>query len=182
LFHNTETWLKERPEICFKFNYNAAYSEYTNETPIPVITGAPGTISSLNKKYPDHITVKHDTKELQSTTTMGTEHILLKVRMLKYKTFVMGNNITLTTYCNHRTAATIYTLETWFVSISLCTHWINNNNNNNKEHNSETISKYKNFKTKYSGQYPQVRKMKSNIRDILQSNEKIYWLVRILNN
>jgi len=109
--------IKREDGKIFKMNYNrdAAYVEFTNETPIPVITGAPGTISSLIRKYPDHIPVKHDTKELQNTTTMGTEHILLKVRMLKYKTFIMGNNITLTTHCSHRTAATIYTLETWFV-------------------------------------------------------------------
>jgi hypothetical protein len=86
------------------YNGDVAYAEYTNETPIPVITGAPGTISSLIRKYPDHIPVKHDTEELQNTATMG---ILLKVRMLKYKTFIMGNDITLTTYCNHKTAATI---------------------------------------------------------------------------
>ena len=92
-----------------------------NETPTPVITGAPGTISTLIRKYPDHIPVKHDTKELQNTATMRTEHILLKVRMLQYKTFIMGNNSRpiWNTYCNHRTAATTYTLKTWFVSISL---------------------------------------------------------------
>jgi len=64
-----------------------------NETPIPVITGAPGTISTLIRKYPDHIPVKHYTKELQNTATMRTEHILLKVRMLYYKTFIMGNKL-----------------------------------------------------------------------------------------
>jgi hypothetical protein len=53
-----------------------------NETPIRVITGAHGTISTLVRKYPDHLPVKHDTKELQNTAAMRTEHILVKVRML----------------------------------------------------------------------------------------------------
>ena len=63
-----------------------------NETPISLVTGAPGTISTLIGKYPYNIPVNHDTKELENTATMGTEHILLKVRMLQYKTFIMGNN------------------------------------------------------------------------------------------
>jgi len=58
--------------------------EYTNETHT-IDMGAPGTISILFRKYPDHIPVKHDTKELQNTATMGNEHILLKVRMLPGK-------------------------------------------------------------------------------------------------
>jgi hypothetical protein len=40
----------------------------------------------------------------------------------------MGSNITCTSDCNYRTAATLYTLETWFVSIKVIT----NNNNNDK--------------------------------------------------
>jgi hypothetical protein len=113
-----------------------------------VVTGAPGTISTLIRKYPDHILVKHETKELQNTTTMGTEHILLKVRMLKCKSFIMGNNITWTIYCDHRTDATIYTLKTWFVSVSLWIHWINkiyNNNNNNTTYNSQKKFRIKKF-------------------------------------
>jgi hypothetical protein len=34
----------------------------------------------------------------------------------KYESFIVGNNITCTIYCNHRIAATLRTLETWFVS------------------------------------------------------------------
>jgi len=36
--------------------------------------------------------------------------------MYKYKTFNMGNNFTGSKNCNHRIAATLYTLETWFAS------------------------------------------------------------------
>jgi hypothetical protein len=42
-------------------------------------------MSALIRKYPDHIPVLQDTKELLNTATIGTEHILLKVRMLNYK-------------------------------------------------------------------------------------------------
>jgi len=101
------------------YNRNAAYAEYTKETPIPVITGAPETISILFRKYPDHMHVKQDTEKLQNTAPMATEQIFKKVRILWYKKFNTGNNITWITYCNHRTAATIHTLKTWFLSISL---------------------------------------------------------------
>jgi hypothetical protein len=52
----------------------------------------------------------------------------------------MGNNITCSINCNYRTAAKLYTLETWFVSglelyipyKEVITNNNNNNNNNNK--------------------------------------------------
>jgi hypothetical protein len=34
----------------------------------------------------------------------------------KYKTSYMGNIITCSIHCNYRIAATLYTIETWFVS------------------------------------------------------------------
>ena len=73
--------IKREAGKIFKMTYNrvVAYAEYTNETPILVITRTPGTISTLIRKYPDHIPVKHDTKEMQNTATKGTAHILLKV-------------------------------------------------------------------------------------------------------
>jgi hypothetical protein len=36
--------------------------------------------------------------------------------MSKYKTFNIGNNITCTINCNYSIAASLYTLEKWFVS------------------------------------------------------------------
>ena len=48
---------------------------------IPVIIGANGTISKTFRKYVSNITGKHEVKELQKTTILGTEHILRKVLM-----------------------------------------------------------------------------------------------------
>jgi len=46
---------------------------------IPVIIGATGTISESFKKYVSDIPGKHDVKELQKTTILGTAHIRRKV-------------------------------------------------------------------------------------------------------
>jgi hypothetical protein len=50
----------------------------------------------------------------------------------------MGSNITCTVYCNDRVAATLYTLEIWFILVTFVDirykgiqHYNNNNNNNN---------------------------------------------------
>jgi hypothetical protein len=61
--------------MVFKLTYNrnVANAGYTNETPIQVIKRALGPISILFRKYPDHIPVMHDSKELQNTTTMSNE-------------------------------------------------------------------------------------------------------------
>ena len=48
---------------------------------IPVITGATGTISKLLRQYLSNIPGKHETKEIQRTAILGTEHILWKVLM-----------------------------------------------------------------------------------------------------
>jgi len=46
---------------------------------IPVIIGATGTISKSYRKYVNNIPGKHEVKELQKTTILGTAHILRKV-------------------------------------------------------------------------------------------------------
>jgi len=48
---------------------------------IPVIIGATGTISKSFRKYVSNIPGKHEVKELQKTTILGTAHILRKVLM-----------------------------------------------------------------------------------------------------
>jgi len=48
---------------------------------IPVIIGATGTISKSFRKYVSNITGKHEVKELQKTSILGTAHILRKVLM-----------------------------------------------------------------------------------------------------
>ena len=47
----------------------------------PVILGATGTISKSFRKYVSNIPGKHEVKELQKTTILGTAHILRKVLM-----------------------------------------------------------------------------------------------------
>jgi hypothetical protein len=47
----------------------------------PVIIGATGTISKFFRKYLSSIPGKHDIKELQKTTVLGTANILRKVLM-----------------------------------------------------------------------------------------------------
>jgi len=46
---------------------------------IPVIIGATGTISKSFRIYVSNIPGKHELKELQKTTILGTTHILRKV-------------------------------------------------------------------------------------------------------
>ena len=46
---------------------------------IPIIIGATGTISKSFRKYTSNIPGKHEVKELQKTSILGTAHILWKV-------------------------------------------------------------------------------------------------------
>jgi hypothetical protein len=43
---------------------------------IPVIIGATGSISKPFRKYPSNVPGKHEIKELQKTTILGTAHII----------------------------------------------------------------------------------------------------------
>ena len=75
---------------------------------IPVIIGAPGTISKSFRKYVSNIPGKHEVKELQKTAILGTAHIRRKVLMYKY---TETNDIS-TMSSNNRVAATLYSLGT----------------------------------------------------------------------
>jgi len=57
---------------------------------ISVVTGATGTISKSLRQYLSNVPEKHEIKELQKTTILGTAHTLRKVLMLKYKTYITG--------------------------------------------------------------------------------------------
>ena len=81
---------------------------------IPVIIGATGTISGSLRQYLSNIPGKHKIKGLQKnshivqcTQTAGSANV--KVQNI----FHGRNNITCSTECKYRTAAT---LDTWFVS------------------------------------------------------------------
>jgi hypothetical protein len=91
---------------------------------IPVITEAPGTISKSLRQHVSNIPGKHKIKEkmmkgggegggshiVHCTQTAGNANV--KVHNILH----WQNNITCNTNCQYRTAATPYTLETWFVS------------------------------------------------------------------
>ena len=54
--------------------------------------------------------------ELQKSAILGTAHILRKVLMVKVQNIFHGRiDIKCRTNCKYRTAATLYTPETWFV-------------------------------------------------------------------
>jgi hypothetical protein len=54
----------------------------------------------------------HEIKELQKKQPQTSESTNLK----ELNIFHVRNNMTCSTNCRYRTAATLYTLETWFVS------------------------------------------------------------------
>jgi len=65
----------------------------------------------------NNISGKHEIKELQLTAMLITARILWKVQNVKVQNPFHGrNNITCTANCKYRTATTVYTVETGFVS------------------------------------------------------------------
>jgi len=65
----------------------------------------------------NNISGKHEIKELQLTAVLITARILWKVQNVKVQNPFHGrNNITCTANCKYRTATTVYTVETGFVS------------------------------------------------------------------
>jgi hypothetical protein len=50
---------------------------------IPEIIGATGTISKSLRQYLSNITGKHEIKEMQKKSHLGTAHIIRKVLMYK---------------------------------------------------------------------------------------------------
>jgi hypothetical protein len=74
---------------------------------IPVIIGATGTISKSLRQYLSSISGSHI-----GHCTHTADSANVKVQNI----FHGWNNITCSTNCKYRTAATLYTLETWLVS------------------------------------------------------------------
>ena len=83
---------------------------------IPVITGATGIMSKSLRQYLSNTSgnTKLRTCKKQPYCALHTtaESANVKVKHI----FHWRNNITCSTDCKYRTAATLYTLETWFVS------------------------------------------------------------------
>ena len=77
---------------------------------IPVIIGATGTISKSLRQFLSNVPGKHEIKVLRKTAILCTAHTLtagsatVKVPSI----FNMGNNMTCSTDCKYRTAATLY--------------------------------------------------------------------------
>jgi len=95
---------------------------YVKTRAIPVIIAATGTISKSFRKYVSDIPENHYIKELQKTAILGTAHILRKVLTEKNKRANAGTRHRGTINNKDRIAATMYPLETWFVS-GICV-WI----------------------------------------------------------
>jgi hypothetical protein len=84
---------------------------------IPVKTGATGSISRSLRQYLSNITGKHEIKELQKQSQIGyCTHTAESTNVNEQNIFHGRNNTTRSTNCKYKTAATLYTLETWFVS------------------------------------------------------------------
>jgi hypothetical protein len=81
---------------------------------IPVIIGATGTISESLRQYLSNMPGKYEIKKIQKKTA----HCALPSRTagsadVKVQNIFHGrNNITCSTDCEYRTAATLYSLET----------------------------------------------------------------------
>jgi hypothetical protein len=84
---------------------------------IPVIIGAIGTISKSLRKYLSNRPGKHEMKELQKTSHIGQCTHTAGSTDINVQNILHGrNNITRSTNCKYKTAATLYTVETLFVS------------------------------------------------------------------
>jgi hypothetical protein len=83
---------------------------------IPVIIGATGTFSKSFRKYVSTIPGKHDVRELQKTSVLGTAHIIRNVLVSKYTRANAETSYVGTIHSSDRIATTLYSLGTWFVS------------------------------------------------------------------
>ena len=83
---------------------------------IPVITGATGTIS--NHSDSTRATYRESTKLMnhKNSHIVYRTHTAESANVKVQHIFHGRNNITCSTNCKYRTAATLYTLETWFVA------------------------------------------------------------------
>jgi hypothetical protein len=80
----------------------------------PVKIRATGNISKSLGQYLSNIPGKHEMKELQTNSHIGHCTRTEKNAKVKVQNILYGRNNS--TYFKYRTAATLYTLETWFVS------------------------------------------------------------------
>jgi len=79
---------------------------------IPATIRATETISESFRTYLSNVPRRHNVKTVYKTAIVVTAHILQKVLVAKYKTFIMRNIIIYIINCKHRIADKLYTLET----------------------------------------------------------------------
>jgi len=82
---------------------------------IPVITGATGTISKSLTQYLSNIPGKHEIKEIQKQPYWALKPATDSVNVKIQNIFHRRNNITCSTNCKYRAAASLHSLETRFV-------------------------------------------------------------------
>jgi len=85
---------------------------------VPVIRWATGTISKSLRQYMGNIPGKREIKEIQKKNShiVHCTHTAESANIKVQNTFHGRNNITCSTNCKYRTAATLHTVEIWFVS------------------------------------------------------------------
>jgi hypothetical protein len=101
---------------------------------IPVIIGGIGTTSKSLRQYLSNIPGKHEIKKLQKQPYWALAHTTESANVKVQIIFHGRNNITCSTNCKHKTAATPSTLGTWFCFRYIIVNTLNkgdNKDNNN---------------------------------------------------
>jgi len=76
---------------------------------IPVMTGATGNVSKSLKQYLSNIPGKREIKEIQKNSHIGHCTRTWRSTNVEVRKCIMGNNVTRSTNCKYRTAATLRT-------------------------------------------------------------------------
>ena len=82
---------------------------------IPVITGATSTISKALRQYLSNIQESMKLRNYNKCHSGHCTHTTECTNVVQ-NIFHGRNNTTCSTDCKNRTAATLYTLQTWFIS------------------------------------------------------------------
>jgi len=84
---------------------------------IPVVIGVTWNHFKITQTRPEHHTMRARNEGTAKNSCIGhCAHTVESANIKAQNIFHRRNNITCSTNCTYRTAATLYTLETWFVS------------------------------------------------------------------
>ena len=75
-----------------------------DDTTMKLMVGTTESITKSFRKYLSNTLGKYNIIGLQNTAVLDTAHVPGEVAMHKYKTFIVGNNITCTAGRNHKIA------------------------------------------------------------------------------